>query len=78
MKRPGPASTLVKHSLCNFWSRGDRGSIPAKDYFSDAIFSSKRENASHRCLKENPTIGRVLPISQPRNQKAVADKSTTV
>ena len=35
---PGPASTVEYHLLRNFWSRGDLGSIPAKDYFSDAIF----------------------------------------
>ena len=62
---PGPASTGEERSLRKIFVRGDRGSIPAEDYFSDAII----RNA---CLTENPTIGRVLPISQPRLEKAVA------
>ena len=36
--KPGPASTVVKHLLCNFWVRGDCGLIPGEEsFFSDAI-----------------------------------------
>ena len=51
--------------------RGDRGSIPAEDYVSDAIFSSKEKNASHKCLTENPTSDGFFQ-SRNLDSKAVA------
>ena len=41
---PGPASLVDKYSLRKSSFRGDRGSIPAEDYFSDAIDFSFRTN----------------------------------
>ena len=38
---PGPASTVEERSLRKIFVRGDRGSIPAEDYFSDAIINSQ-------------------------------------
>ena len=62
---PGPASSVEDRSLRkNFVVRGDRTSIPAEAIFSDAIYRNRFDG--------DPTIGRVLPISQPRLGMAVA------
>ena len=69
---PGPASSVEEHVLRN---------IP---FEGTAVRSSPRAFLFRRDLLANfaqmfdrsPNIGQVLPISQPRSQKAVATNST--
>ena len=44
---PGPASTVEERLLRKIFVRGDRGSIPAEDYFSDAIIRNMFDGKSN-------------------------------
>ena len=69
--KPGPASTVEEHSLRNIPSEGTAvRSSPRKFHFRRDIFSRK---FLHKCLTETPTIGQVLPISQPWSRKGCCD-----
>ena len=65
---PGPASSVEDRSLCKISSDGTAVRSLPKAIFSDAIFCNMFDG--------DPTIGRVLPSTQPRSGKAVATIST--
>ena len=67
-KRPkgrGPASLLVKHSLYKFRFEGTAVRSPLR-----TTFQTRSIFLSHKFLTGNPTIGWVLPISQPLQVKS--------